>query len=159
MTEQLVTPADKPVRSAGRLPNLGDWRFNRYLTMQLLPLFYILLVLGSLVVIVAIVGICFYISLMAGLIAALASPIVFLVTFAVIRAALEYLIMAHRIMRIIERMDALPGQVSDLAQRVDGITRHVDQLNHQVDEIHGTLMEVRPILRSAGLLGRLFGRH
>ncbi|MFN3714295.1 MAG: DUF4282 domain-containing protein [Alcanivoracaceae bacterium] len=159
MTEQLVTPQDKPVRSAGMIPNLGDWRFNRYLTMQLLPLFYVLLVLGALVVIMVIVAVCFYFSLTAGLIAALASPVVFLVTFAVIRAALEYLIMAHRIMRIIERMDALPGQVSDLAVRVDGITRHVDQLNHQVDDIHGTLMEVRPILRSAGLLSRLFGRH
>ena len=154
-----TTALDKPVKPTGTIPNIGDWRFNRYLTMQLLPLFYVLLLLGALVVIVSIVIACFYFSLMVGLIAALASPIVFLVTFAVIRAALEYLIMAHRIMRIIERMDALPGQVSELSVRVDGITNHVDQLINHVDDIHGTLMEVRPILRSAGLVSRLFGRR
>jgi ABC-type multidrug transport system fused ATPase/permease subunit len=153
-----TAPLDKPVKPTGTIPNIGDWRFNRYLTMQLLPLFYVLLLAGALVVIISIVVVCFYFSLMVGLIAALASPIVFLVTFAVIRAALEYLIMAHRIMRIIERMDALPGQVSELSVRVDGITNHVDQLINHVDDIHGTLMEVRPILRSAGLVSRLFGR-
>ena len=153
-----TAPLDKPVKPTGTIPNIGDWRFNRYLTMQLLPLFYVLLLAGALVVIISIVVVCFYFSLMVGLIAALASPIVFLVTFAVIRAALEYLIMAHR-MRIIERMDALPGQVSELSVRVDGITNHVDQLINHVDDIHGTLMEVRPILRSAGLVSRLFGRR
>ena len=157
MTEN-VTLEDKPVSAAGRIPNIGDWRFNRYLTMQLLPLFYILLVLGALLVIAGIVALCFYASMLAGLIAALASPIVFLVTFAVIRAALEYLIMAHRIMRIIERMDALPGQVHDLSVRVDRITGHVDQLIEHVDDIHNSLMDARPLLKSVGLLSRVLGR-
>lgn len=148
---------DKPISPTGTIPNFADWRFNRYLTMQLLPLFYLLLMLGALLAILGMVAACFYFSWLAGVIAALAAPVVFLVTFAVIRAALEYLIMAHRIMRVIERMDALPGHVTDLALRVDGITRHVDQLIVHVDDIHGTLMQARPLLRSAGFAGRLLG--
>ena len=85
----------------------------------------------------------------------LISPLLLLVIVAVVRAALEYLIMAHRIMRIIERMDALPEQVRDLSYRVDGITRQVDRLTDNVQDIHQDLMHVRPLLRSAGLPARL----
>lgn len=144
-----------PTPNKGAIPNLADWRFNRYLTMQLMPLFYLLLILGALVVVAGIVGICFWFSTLAGIIAAVIAPLAFLVIVAVIRAALEYMIMAHRIMRIIERMDALPNQVADLSVRVDGITEHVDQLTHHVDDIHETLMHVQPLLRSAGLPSRL----
>jgi hypothetical protein len=135
--------------------DLGDWRFQRYLTMQLLPLFYLLLVFGALVVVAAIVGLCFWFSLTAGLIAAAIAPLALLIAVAVIRAALEYLVMAHRIMRNIERMDALPDQVSGLSERVDGITVHVDQLIRHVDDIHETLMHARPLLRSAAGTRRL----
>ncbi|MEQ3725366.1 DUF4282 domain-containing protein [Alcanivorax sp.] len=144
-----------PTPGESRIPNLADWRFNRYLTMQLMPLFYLLLIVGALVVVVSVVGLCFWFSTLAGIIAAVIAPLALLVIVAVIRAALEYLIMAHRIMRIIERMDALPGQVADLSVRVDGITDHVDGLTGHVNDIHETLMHVRPFLRSAGLPGRL----
>ena len=158
--EKSVALQDKPIQPAGAIPNLADWRFNRYLTMQLLPLFYLLLILGALVTIGGIVLLCFYyVSMLAGLIALVLSPIVFLVTFAVIRAALEYLIMAHRIMRIIERMDALPTQVTDLSARVDRITGHVDQLIEHVDDIHASMMDAQPLFKSAGLLSRLLGRN
>ena len=146
---------DHPNPSTTRIPNLADWRFNRYLTMQLMPLFYLLLILGALVVVVTVVGVCFWWSMPAGIIAAAIAPLALLVIVAVIRAALEYLIMAHRIMRIIERMDALPDQVSDLSVRVDGITGHVDELTEQVRDIHEGLMHVSPILRSAGFPARL----
>ena len=106
-------------------------------------------------VVVSVVGLSFWFSTLAGIIAAVIAPLAFLVIVAVIRAALEYLIMAHRIMRIIERMDALPGQVADLSVRVDGITDHVDLLNDHVNDIHETLMHVRPFMRSAGLPSRL----
>lgn len=144
-----------PAARQSAIPNLADWRFNRYLTMQLLPLFYVLLILGALVVVATLVGVCFWFSTLAGIIAAAISPLALLVIVAVIRAALEYLIMAHRIMRIIERMDALPNQVAMLSQQVDGITGHVDALTGQVEDIHDDLMHVRPLLRSAGLPGRL----
>lgn len=37
-----------PPTGESRIPNLADWRFNRYLTMQLMPLFYLLLIIGAL---------------------------------------------------------------------------------------------------------------
>ena len=135
--------------------NLADWRFDHYLTMQLLPLFYLLLVFGAAVVITGLTALVFWLSPTAGLVALAVAPMVLLIAVAVIRAALEYLVMAHRIMRIIERMDALPHQVAGLSQRVDGITGHVDQLIHHVDDIHETLMHARPILRGAASTGRL----
>ena len=98
---------------------------------------------------------CFWISTTVGLIASAVAPLLLLVIVAVVRAALEYLIMAHRIMRIIERMDALPDQVRGLSHRVDGITRQVDSLTDNVQDIHQDLMHVRPLLRSAGLPSRL----
>lgn len=137
------------------IPNLADWRFEHYLTMRLLPLFYLLLVAGATVAVCGTVALCFWFSTPAGLIASACAPLVLLVIIAVVRAALEYLIMAHRIMRIIERMDALPDQVSDLASRVDGITGHVDRVTDNVQDIHQDLMHVRPLLRSAGLPSRL----
>lgn len=149
---------DDDLAAGNMLKNFADWRFNRYLTMQLLPLFYLLLMLGALAVIAGLVAMAFYFSPMLGWIAAGISPFVLLITIAVIRAALEYLIMAHRIMRIIERMDALPHQVADLSYRVDGITQHVDQLIHRVDDIHDALMHARPVLSALSLPRRLLER-
>ena len=159
--------APRPEQQAGpsavqsihtRIPNVADWQFRRYLTMQLLPLFYVLLLLAAIVAIGGIVAFCFWLHLWAGIVAASLAPLVFLVSAAVIRAVLEYLIMAYRIMRIIERMDALPDQVTDLSHRVDRITGHVDQLIVHVDDIHDTLTGIRPFLRSASLPGRLLNR-
>lgn len=141
-----------------RIPNVADWQFRRYLTMQLLPLFYVLLLLASAVAIGGIVALCFWAHLWAGIVAASLAPLVFLVSAAVIRAVLEYLIMAYRIMRIIERMDALPDQVTDLSHRVDRITGHVDKLILHVDDIHDTVTHARPLLRSASLPGRLLSQ-
>ena len=139
----------------GVISSFADWRFDQYLTMRLLPMFYLLLVLGALVVIAGMVAIIFYFSFMAGLIAAGIAPFVLLISVAVIRAALEYLVMAHRIMLIVERMDALPAQVQGLSVRVEEITGHVDQLSDQVEEIHSTLMQVRPLLGMRDLPRRL----
>ena len=125
-----------------------DWRFHQYQTMRLLPLFYLLLLSGAIVGIVVLVGLAFVFSGLAGLVALAVSPLALLVTIAVIRAVLEYLVMAHRMMRIVERMEALPDQVRDLATRVDGITSDVERLVAHVEDINETLAPVRPILRS-----------
>ena len=150
-----MEPDQRLQRPPSLVPNLADWRFEHYLTMRLLPLFYLLLVAGAAVAVFGIAAACFWISTPIGLIALAVSPLLLLVIVAVVRAALEYLIMAHRIMRIIERMDALPEQVRDLSYRVDGITRQVDRLTDNVQDIHKDLMHVRPLLRSAGLPARL----
>ena len=150
-----MEPDQRLQRPPSLVPNLADWRFEHYLTMRLLPLFYLLLVAGAAVAVFGIAAACFWISTPIGLIALSVSPLLLLVIVAVVRAALEYLIMAHRIMRIIERMDALPEQVRDLSYRVDGITRQVDRLTDNVQDIHQDLMHVRPLLRSAGFPSRL----
>jgi ABC-type multidrug transport system fused ATPase/permease subunit len=157
MAHQQPPLPERPPTSpeTGVIRGLADWRFNQYLTTRLLPVFYLLLVLGSVALVAAIVGLCFWLDIRAGIIAAAAAPLVLLVMIVVIRTALEYLVSAHRIMRIIERMDALPDQVADLSVRVDGITVHVDQLINHVDDIHDTMMHARPILRSAATTGRL----
>lgn len=139
-----MEPDQRLQRPPSLVPNLADWRFEHYLTMRLLPLFYLLLVAGAAVAVFGIAAACFWISTPIGLIALSVSPLLLLVIVAVVRAALEYLIMAHRIMRIIERMDALPEQVRDLSYRVDGITRQVDRLTDNVQDIHQDLMHVRP---------------
>ena len=59
---------ETPPSGTSRIPNLADWRFNRYLTMQLMPLFYLLLIVGALVVVVSVVGLCFWFSTLAGII-------------------------------------------------------------------------------------------
>jgi len=150
-----MEPDQRLQRPPSLVPNLADWRFEHYLTMRLLPLFYILLVGGAAVAVAGIAAACFWISTPVGLIASAIAPRLLLVIVAVVRAALEYLIMAHRIMRIIERMDALPDQVRGLSHRVDGITRQVDSLTDNVQDIHQDLMHVRPLLRSAGFPSRL----
>lgn len=146
----------------GVISSFADWRFEQYLTMRLLPLFYLLLVVGALAVIAAIVAGVFYLSMTAGFIALGVAPLVFLVAVAVIRAALEYLVMAHRIMRIIERMDALPDQVHGLSVRVEGITDHIDNLSVQVDGMSETLHHLRPLLSISGaprrMLSSLLGK-
>jgi hypothetical protein len=70
--------------------------------------------------------------------------------------------MAHRIMRVVEDMDRIPGQVAHLTTRVDVVTAKMDDMGDRVEHIHGTVNMVRPLLRPAtlptrvirGLLGR-----
>ncbi|EKF75825.1 hypothetical protein A11A3_03112 [Alcanivorax hongdengensis A-11-3] len=137
------------------LEDLADWRFDRYLTMQLLPWFYLILVMAATLLTIIIVVSFFQVSMLAGITALLAAPFGLLVAVAVVRAALEYLVMAHRIMNIIERMDALPDQVSGVSTRVEGISDHVDHLVERVERMEGTLTLLRPLLESTNLPKRL----
>lgn len=132
----------------GLLSGLFDWRFQRYLTMQLLPVFYVLLVLAAVVVIAGVVGLAFLWSPMAGLITLVVAPFVLLIAVAVIRAVLEYLVMAHRIMRVVENMERIPGHVDQLTARVDVVVNQVDALGEKVNDMHSTV----------GLPGRLMRR-
>lgn len=124
---------------------LLDWRFRRYLTMQLLPVFYVLLVIAAIAVIAGLVGLAFLWSPMAGLITLAVAPFILLIAVAIIRAVLEYLVMAHRIMRVVENMERIPGHVDQLSAQVDTVAGQVDALSVQVNDIH----------RTVGLPGRL----
>jgi hypothetical protein len=143
--EQMNDENSAPPTDAGLVSGLLDWRFQRYLTMQLLPVFYLLLVLAAVVVIAGVVGLAFLFSPMAGLITVAVAPFVLLIAVAVIRAVLEYLVMAHRIMRVVENMERIPGHVDQLTARVDAVVSQVDALGGQVGDIH----------RTVGLPGRM----
>lgn len=124
---------------------LLDWRFQRYLTMQLLPLFYVLMIVAAVVVIGGAIAFAFVLSKMAGFIALAVAPFVLLIAVAIIRAVLEYLVMAHRIMRVVENMERIPGHVDQLTARLDVVVGQVDALGAQVNDIH----------RTVGLPGRI----
>ncbi|WP_156495671.1 DUF4282 domain-containing protein, partial [Alcanivorax sp. HI0033] len=81
-----------------------DWQFNRYLSMQLLPLLYLLMIIGALLLVGFLVAASYSSSLWFGLAATVLSPLLFVVFVAIVRAALEYLVMAHRTMSIVESM-------------------------------------------------------
>jgi hypothetical protein len=137
-----------PENDSGLLRGLIDWRFQRYLTMQLLPVFYVLLVIAAVVVIAGVVALAFLWSSMAGLITLAVAPFVLLIAVAVIRAVLEYLVMAHRIMRVVENMERIPGHVDQLTARVDVVVTQVDALGEKVNDMHSTV----------GLPGRILRR-
>ena len=131
-----------------KILQMVDWQFNRYLSMQLLPLLYLLMIIGALLLVGFLVAASYSSSLWFGLAATVLSPLLFVVFVAIVRAALEYLVMAHRTMRIVESMRALPDQVAKVEGRVEALTS-------QVEDIHGTVIQLRPLLRSAGLPARL----
>ncbi|MDP2227771.1 MAG: DUF4282 domain-containing protein [Moraxellaceae bacterium] len=133
----MTTPANAtPSAFRHFLAGLLDLRFTRYLSMQLLPIFYGLLLLGAAVVIAAIVALAFWLEPLWGMACLLAAPLAWLVTAAVIRAALEFLVMAHRIMITVQRMDGIPDHVDALSIRVENITTGFEQVREQVDNIH-----------------------
>ena len=68
-----MEPDQRLQRPPSLVPNLADWRFEHYLTMRLLPLFYILLVGGAAVAVAGIAAACFWISTPVGLIASAAA--------------------------------------------------------------------------------------
>ncbi len=133
------------------LAGILDLRFQRNLTMQLLPLFYVLLLLGALGAVALINALAFWLSLWAGLLVLLVSPLALLVAAAVIRATLEYLVMAYRIMETVQHMDRIPGQVDNLNARVDHITTEFAHISR-------TLHDLRPVLLPLSLPGRLARR-
>lgn len=139
-----------------------DLRFQRNLTMQLLPLFYLVLLLGAGGVILLAVALAWWLWPIAGVIATLIAPVAFLAAVAVIRAALEYLVMAYRIMETVNRMDRIPSQVDNLNGRVDYITQEfdeirsdVDHIRREFDELAETVRLLRPVLRPFTLPGRI----
>ena len=79
-----MEPDQRLQRPPSLVPNLADWRFEHYLTMRLLPLFYLLLVAGAAVAVFGIAAACFWISTPIGLIALSVSPLLLLVIVAVV---------------------------------------------------------------------------
>lgn len=176
-----MTLTPKPHFLATFLGGIADLRFKRNLTMQLLPVFYGLLLLGATLVLASITAITFWFSPRWGLLALLLAPVAWLMAVAIIRAALEFLIMAYRIMLTVENMNEVAGHVASLSghidllqERLEGITGNVQdihagfseirqEIQHvrgQVDHVTATVDMARPVLRPLGLAqGWLQGRR
>lgn len=121
---------------------ITDFRFQHYLSMQLLPVFYGLLLIGILGFFIGLNVLAFWVSMEVGLVVLLATPIALLIAFAVTRAALEFLVMAYRIMETVNRMDRIPHQVDNLNSKVDGISERVEHFHGQIDHIQGRVDDV-----------------
>ena len=151
-------------RSAMRhfLAGILDLRFERNLTMQLLPLFYALLLLGAAGVMLVLTALAFWFSPLAGLGMLVLSPLGFLAAAAVIRAALEYLVMAYRIMETVKGMEHISGQVDHLSQEFDLIAGDVKHMRKQVDGMTDVIGAVKPLLQPLTLPARImrsYQRH
>ena len=173
-----ATTLSRPGRFGDFMGGIMDVRFGRYLTMQLLPIFYVLLLFGATVVIAALTGLVFWLSPAWGMLALLIAPIAWLVVAAVVRAALEFLVMAYRIMLTVQNMNEVAGHVASLSGHIDllqtrleGITGNVQDIHagfgeirheiqhvrHQVDNVTATVDMASPLLRPLGMAQRLLG--
>lgn len=157
-------PADEtgaPTLSAapvGLIDGLCDWQFRHYLTMRLLPMFYVLTIVAASAVIAGLVGMAFLVDAVTGIIALAVAPFGLLISVAIIRAVLEYLVMAHRIMRVVENMERIPRHVDLLSERVDVVVGRIDDLGGRVEQIHGTVSMARPLLAPGRYPARLWRR-
>jgi hypothetical protein len=162
--EAMNDPRPQTPQNGGLFQNfLGgilDFRFRRNLTMQLLPLVYIVLLLGAAGVILLILVVAFWVSPLAGLVALVVAPFAFLAAAAVIRAALEYLVMAYRIMETVQEMKGIPGQVHYLSTEFEQIAAEVHHIRAQVDSVTEVVQDLQPLLHTVSLPGRLLrGLH
>jgi hypothetical protein len=157
------------LRARHFMGGITDLRFGRYLSMQLLPIFYVLLLFGAGLAVVAVTALVLWLApWWAGMAALAAAPVVWLVVAAVVRAALEFLVMAYRIMLTVQDMNEVAGHVASmmghverLQDRLEGITgnvedihagfhdirREVQHVRGQVDQVAATVDLARPVLR------------
>ena len=126
-----------------------DLSFKKKMTIELLPLFYALLLLAAAGISLLIVAGAFWLSIWAGLIALLFVPLGFIVAVAIIRAALEYLVLAFGILETVNNMNRIPEQVDNLNAQVNHITA---ELNHVIEDVTYIRGKVDRVTTTVGLL-------
>jgi len=99
---------------------LFDLRFSRYLTVQLLPLLYVVLVIGGLGVIVQQVWDAFAVSPKRGLMFFLASPFAVLVWASACRATTEFLLVVFRMSQDVQTLASIKPTVDKLDNLFSG---------------------------------------
>jgi len=126
-----------------------DLSFKKKMTIELLPLFYTLLLFAAAGISLLILGVAFWWSIWAGLVALLFVPLGFLVAVAIIRAALEYLVLAFGILETVNNMNRIPEQVDNLNAQVNYIT---GELNHVIADVTYIRGKVDSVTTTVGLL-------
>jgi len=131
-----------------------DFSFKKKLTIELLPIFYALLLFVAAAVSLAILVAAFWISEWVGFFAIIVVPIGFLISIAIIRAALEYLMLAFGILETVNNMNKIPDQVDNLNEKVNYITNElnyiisdVTHIRQKLDDVVSTVEMLDPLLR------------
>lgn len=99
---------------------LVDLKFTSYLTVQLLPLLYVVLVLGGLGVITQYVWDAFALNIGRGLAYLLASPLALLVWASACRATTEFLLVVFRMSEDVHTLAGIRPTVDKLDSMVSG---------------------------------------
>ncbi|MBA4151323.1 MAG: hypothetical protein C0509_02065 [Acinetobacter sp.] len=99
---------------------LFDLKFSRYLTVQLLPLLYVVLVIGGLGVIAQQVWDAFAVSTQRGLMFLLASPLAVLVWASACRATTEFLLVVFRMSQDVQTLASIKPTVDKLDNLFSG---------------------------------------
>ncbi|MDP1539754.1 MAG: DUF4282 domain-containing protein [Moraxellaceae bacterium] len=99
---------------------LFDLKFSRYLTVQLLPLLYVVLVIGGLGVIAQQVWDAFAINTHRGLMFLLASPVAVLVWASACRATTEFLLVVFRMSQDVQTLASIKPTVDKLDNLFSG---------------------------------------
>lgn len=99
---------------------LCDLRFTRYLTVQMLPIFYVLLVIGGVGVIGQFVWDAFAESMLRGLTFLIASPVAILIWVSACRAITEFLLAVFRMSEDVNRLAGIRPTVDKLDQFISG---------------------------------------
>lgn len=124
-----ITMKTKPAKTSGRnisalvrdyFSLLFDLQFKRYLTVQLLPLLYVVLVIGGLGVICQFVWDAFSISPRRGLTFLVASPFALLVWASACRATTEFLIAVFRMSEDVRTLAGIRPTVDRLDSLFSG---------------------------------------
>ena len=139
-----------------------DLSFKKKMTIELLPLFYALLLFAAASISLIILIITFWFSVWAGLIALVLVPLGLIIAVAIIRAALEYLVLAFGILETVNNMNRIPEQVDNLNAQVNHITAELSQviadvtyIRGKVDHVTTTVSLLHPALSLLSLPQRL----
>lgn len=98
---------------------LFDFSFSRYITIQMLPMLYGLMILASLVNVVHLVIDAFDVSMARGWVYLLLSPFALIVMISVFRGLLEFLVVTFRIAEDIEKLSGMRESVDKISGIAD----------------------------------------
>jgi hypothetical protein len=99
---------------------LCDLRFSRYLTVQMLPILYVLLVIGGVGVIGQFVWDAFAQSLLRGITFLVTAPVAVLIWASACRAITEFLLVVFRMSEDVNRLAGIRPTVDKLDQMLSG---------------------------------------
>lgn len=144
-----MTDNNKPEKgeTGGFLSAITDLRFSSYLTMQLLPIFYLLLLVGTALVIIGAVALAFWFSPAYGVVALLGAPVAWLVVAAIARAGLEFLVMAYRIMHTVQSMGQIADHVASLNRNIDLFQQRLEGITNNMQDISNGFTDIRKDIR------------